>query len=73
MKSAQKHKNATLRTTILYADCHLRNEKTTCHYRIKFINNYLQMYKTLQPFTSLFTEITNIHKFTNIFYKYKSY
>jgi hypothetical protein len=35
-------------------------KKTTSHNLIKFITvNYLQMYKTLQLFTSLFTEITN--------------
>ncbi len=34
------------------------------------LNNYLQMYKTLQQFSSLFTEITNTYK---QIYKYKSY
>jgi hypothetical protein len=35
-------------------------KKTTSHNLIKFItDNYLQMYETLQLFTSLFTEITN--------------
>ncbi len=39
--------------------------KDYCHYKIKFISDdYLQMYKTLQLFTSLFTIITNI--FTSI-------
>jgi len=39
-------------------------EKISCQDQIKFItDDYLQIYKTLQLFTSLFTEITNI--FTN--------
>jgi hypothetical protein len=40
-------------------------EKTTCQNQIEFItDDYLQMYKTLQLFKSLFKGITNIYKHT---------
>jgi hypothetical protein len=40
-------------------------EKTTCQFQIKFVaEDYLKMYKTLQPFTNIFTLNTN--KFTTI-------
>jgi hypothetical protein len=43
----------------------LLSEKTTCQDQIKFISdNYFQMYKILQLFTSLITLSTNI--FTSI-------
>ncbi len=48
----------------LYIFIHLY-DKTTCKFQIKFGNDdYLQIYKTLQLFTSLFTLNTNI--FTSI-------
>ncbi len=35
-------------------------EKTTCHDQVKFISDrHLQIYKTLQLFTSLFTKYAN--------------
>ncbi len=38
-------------------------EKTTCQNQIKFItDDYLQMYKTTQLVTSLFTEIKKKHR-----------
>ncbi len=43
------------------------SKKTTSYNLIKFItDNYLQMYETLQLFTSLFTEITNIFTDTKV-------
>ncbi len=36
-------------------------KKTTCQFKIKFItDNYLQLHKTLQPLTSIFTNIKAI-------------
>ncbi len=43
------------------------HEKTTFQFQMKFITyDYLQMYKTLQLFTNIFTLITNIFDTINI-------